>query len=73
MANPAATKESRPQSGKMGKGERGTSRKDIPPPTGAFALPPPKPHYFEDGGLRKVKPYMRVSPASPSQLACTET
>ncbi|TNY23226.1 pseudouridine synthase [Rhodotorula diobovata] len=58
MANPAATKESRPQSGKMGKGERGTSRKDIPPPTGAFALPPPKPHYFEDGGLRKVKPYM---------------
>ncbi|GAA5925021.1 hypothetical protein JCM3775_006344 [Rhodotorula graminis] len=58
MANPAATDASRAQSGKFGKGERGTSRKDIPPPTGAFALPPPKPHYFEDGGLRKVKPYM---------------
>ena len=63
MANPSATSASRSQSGKFGKGERGTSRKDIPPPTGAFALPPPKPHYFEDGGLRKVKPYMCVPPS----------
>ncbi|GAA5879372.1 hypothetical protein JCM1840_006025 [Sporobolomyces johnsonii] len=39
-------------------GKKGTPRKDIAPPTGAFALPPPQPQYFEDGGLRKVKPYM---------------
>ncbi|BGP36133.1 hypothetical protein JCM10449v2_000031 [Rhodotorula kratochvilovae] len=60
MANPAATDATRAQSGKMGKGERGTSRKDIPAPTGAFALPPAKPQYYDDGGLRKVKPYMYV-------------
>ncbi|GAA6022156.1 hypothetical protein JCM11491_005108 [Sporobolomyces phaffii] len=39
-------------------GKKGTSRKSIPPATGDFALPPPKPVYFEQDGLRKVKPYM---------------
>ncbi|GAA5827962.1 hypothetical protein JCM11251_005669 [Rhodosporidiobolus azoricus] len=58
MANPSATEESRKTSGQLGKGQRGTSRKEIPPPTGAFALPPPKPQYYEENGLRKVRPYM---------------
>ncbi|GAA5841071.1 hypothetical protein JCM5353_001372 [Sporobolomyces roseus] len=38
--------------------KKGTSRKSIPEPTGDFALPPPSPTYYEEGGLRKVKPYM---------------
>lgn len=58
MANPTSTAETRVKAGKAGKGEKGTSRKEIPPPSGAFALPPPKPEYFEENGLRKVKPYM---------------
>ncbi|GAA6008011.1 hypothetical protein JCM10207_006998 [Rhodosporidiobolus poonsookiae] len=58
MANPAATDETRSASGQKGKGKKGTSKKDIPPATGAFALPPPRPQYYEEGGLRKVKPYM---------------
>ncbi|BGP28324.1 hypothetical protein JCM10296v2_000056 [Rhodotorula toruloides] len=58
MGNPTSTAETRARAGKVGKGEKGTSRKEIPPPTGAFALPPPKPEYFEENGLRKVKPYM---------------
>jgi len=29
----------------------------MPEPTGAFALPPAKPDYYEEGGLRKVTPY----------------
>ncbi|GAA6054953.1 hypothetical protein JCM3770_004067 [Rhodotorula araucariae] len=60
MGNPAATAATRAQSGKMHKGHRGTARKDIPAPTGAFALPPATPKYYDDGGLRKVKPYMYV-------------
>ncbi|BGP04257.1 hypothetical protein JCM10049v2_000055 [Rhodotorula toruloides] len=60
MGNPTSTAETRAKAGKVGKGEKGTSRKEIPPPSGAFALPPPKPEYFEENGLRKVKPYMRV-------------
>ncbi|BGP21182.1 drap deaminase [Rhodotorula toruloides] len=58
MGNPTSTAETRAKAGKAGKGEKGTSRKEIPPPSGAFALPPPKPEYFEENGLRKVKPYM---------------
>ncbi|BGO88440.1 hypothetical protein JCM10020v2_000055 [Rhodotorula toruloides] len=61
MGNPTSTAETRAKAGKagkVGKGEKGTSRKEIPPPSGAFALPPPKPEYFEENGLRKVKPYM---------------
>ncbi|BGP12169.1 hypothetical protein JCM10213v2_000080 [Rhodosporidiobolus nylandii] len=58
MANPTATPATRDVAGKQSKGQRGISRKDIPPPTGAFALPPPKPKYYEDNGLRKVKPYI---------------
>ncbi|GAA6000039.1 pseudouridine synthase family protein [Rhodotorula paludigena] len=58
MTNSTATASSRAQSGQAGKGEKGTSRKTIPPPTGAFALPPARPEYFEEDGLRKVKPYM---------------
>ncbi|GAA5915742.1 pseudouridine synthase family protein [Sporobolomyces salmoneus] len=38
--------------------KRGTSRNSIPAPTGDFALPPPTPEYYEQDGLRKVKPYM---------------
>lgn len=37
---------------------RGNNSNAIPPPSGVFALPPPKPHYYEENGLRKVKPYM---------------
>jgi hypothetical protein len=40
--------------------KKGTSRNTIPAPTGDFALPPPMPVYFEQDGLRKVKPYMFV-------------
>ncbi|GAA5963004.1 hypothetical protein JCM3765_006748 [Sporobolomyces pararoseus] len=38
--------------------KKGTSRNTTPKPTGDFALPPPTPVYFEENGLRKVKPYM---------------
>jgi hypothetical protein len=50
-------------------GKKGTSRKSIPPATGDFALPPPKPEYFEQDGLRKVKPYMSVLKQLPLSLS----
>ncbi|GAA5873303.1 hypothetical protein JCM8547_007064 [Rhodosporidiobolus lusitaniae] len=50
--------EQKTKAGQSSKGIRGTSRKEIPPPSGAFALPPPKPEFYEEGGLRKVRPYM---------------
>lgn len=40
--------------------KKGTPRNSIPPAYGDFALPPPTPVYFEEDGLRKVKPYMSV-------------
>ena len=49
--------------------KKGTSRKSIPAPTGDFALPPPLPVYYEEGGLRKVKPYMSVNPFTPLSLS----
>ncbi|GAA5877462.1 hypothetical protein JCM3774_001619 [Rhodotorula dairenensis] len=58
MGNPTATDASRATAGKLSKGKRGTARKDIPPASGVFALPPPKPEYYEESGLRKVAPYM---------------
>lgn len=73
MTNSTATASSRAQSGQAGKGEKGTSRKTIPPPTGAFALPPARPEYFEEDGLRKVKPYMFVRTAASdgtARLSC---
>ncbi|GAA6033732.1 hypothetical protein JCM8097_004403 [Rhodosporidiobolus ruineniae] len=60
MANSSATDASRQQSGNLYKGVKGTSRKDIPPPTGAFAQPQAEPQYYEDKGLRKVRPYMFI-------------
>ncbi|GJN91944.1 hypothetical protein Rhopal_004972-T1 [Rhodotorula paludigena] len=71
MTNSTATASSRAQSGQAGKGEKGTSRKTIPPPTGAFALPPARPEYFEEDGLRKVKPYMYVRTAASDGTAST--
>ncbi|KAI5478778.1 drap deaminase [Pseudohyphozyma bogoriensis] len=38
--------------------KQATPRSKLPPLTGAFAIPDPKPEYYEDDGLRKVKPYM---------------
>ncbi|GAA5991419.1 hypothetical protein JCM10908_003305 [Rhodotorula pacifica] len=58
MGNPTATESSRATAGKLSKGKKGTARKDIPQATGVFALPPPRPEYYEESGLRKVAPYM---------------
>ncbi|GAA5974405.1 hypothetical protein JCM11641_005264 [Rhodosporidiobolus odoratus] len=58
MANPTSTPESRQAAGQQSKGKKGTSNKAIAEPTGAFALPPPKPEYYEHNGLRKVRPYI---------------
>ncbi|BGP52534.1 hypothetical protein JCM8202v2_000089 [Rhodotorula sphaerocarpa] len=58
MGNPTATEASRAKAGTLGKGKKGTARKDIAPATGFFALPPPRPVYYEEHGLRKVMPYM---------------
>lgn len=58
MGNPTATDATRATAGKLSKGKKGTARKDIAPATGFFALPPPKPDYYEENGLRKVAPYM---------------
>ncbi|KAK4057726.1 hypothetical protein OIO90_001374 [Microbotryomycetes sp. JL221] len=37
---------------------KGTNTNSIAPPQGVFALPPPKPRYYTQHGLRKVQPYM---------------
>lgn len=58
MGNPTATEASRAKAGTLGKGKKGTARKNIAPATGFFALPPPRPVYYEEHGLRKVMPYM---------------
>ncbi|POY70497.1 hypothetical protein BMF94_6411 [Rhodotorula taiwanensis] len=58
MGNPTATDASRAKAGTLSKGKKGTARKDIAPATGFFALPPPRPKYYEEDGLRKVAPYM---------------
>ena len=68
MGNPTATDATRATAGKLSKGKKGTARKDIAPATGFFALPPPKPEYYEENGLRKVAPYMYAL-ASPPSLA----
>ncbi|SGY17431.1 BQ5605_C015g07783 [Microbotryum silenes-dioicae] len=33
------------------------SRHTLPEPSGIFAMPPPRPQYYTDQGLRKVRPY----------------
>lgn len=40
------------------KGVKGNNTNKIPAASGPFALPPPKPEFYEEHGLRKVKPYM---------------
>lgn len=66
MGNPTATDATRATAGKLSKGKKGTARKDIAPATGFFALPPPKPEYYEENGLRKVAPYMYALASPPS-------
>jgi hypothetical protein len=57
--SPAATTQaSRPPKIDKFKGVKGANTNKLPAATGAFALPPPLPEYYEDQGLRKVKPYM---------------
>lgn len=42
------------------KRRRGNNKKPLPPRTERFDFPPATPEFFEEGGLRKVKPYMCV-------------
>ncbi|SCZ89782.1 BZ3500_MvSof-1268-A1-R1_Chr1-3g01575 [Microbotryum saponariae] len=37
--------------------KRPISRHTLPEPSGIFAMPPPRPQYYTDQGLRKVRPY----------------
>lgn len=44
--------------GKTKRNRKGTDTNKLPAASGAFALPPPTPQYYEENGLRKCKPYM---------------
>lgn len=46
-----------PKKGSIPAGHGRKTNSKMPEPTGAFALPPAKPEYYEEGGLRKVVPY----------------
>jgi len=46
-----------PKKGSIPSSHARKTNSKIPEPTGAFALPPAKPEYYEENGLRKVVPY----------------
>lgn len=43
-----------------GKNKPHMAHSHLPPRTGVFTLPEPVPEWYEEDGLRKVKPYMCV-------------